>query len=139
MIVQDIMTPDPTTVSETTSIGDAMSVLSESNIRHLPVTRGGDVVGILSDRDVAALGYRLANDVEAIESLRTRLSQPVSVLMTGGVVTVDQDSDVSEVVELLLEEKLSAVPVVESGTTSLVGIVSYIDVLRVAGEALDRL
>lgn len=139
MIVQDIMTPDPTTVTETTGLGEAMGVLTEGNIRHLPVTRGGDVVGMLSDRDVASLGYRLANDVEHIDSLRARLSQPVSSMMSGGVVTVGQDADVSEVVELLLEEKLGAVPVVESGTTRLVGIVSYVDVLRAVGDVLDRI
>ncbi|MDH5671464.1 MAG: CBS domain-containing protein [Myxococcales bacterium] len=137
MIADDIMTRDPITVTEKVSIGEAMTTMSEQGIRHLPVVRGEDVVGILSDRDISGLGLSMVNDVESYDQLRARMSQPVTALMTGGVVTIDQDSTVSEVVELMLEEKLSAIPVVESGTQQLVGIVSYVDVLQAAQSLFD--
>lgn len=139
MIVADIMTEGPTTVTETTSIGDAMGVMSDEGVRHLPVVRGSDVVGMLSDRDVGKLGVSLFSDVEGYEQMKAKIAQPVSIMMTGGVVTVDQDSDVSEAVDLMLDEKLGALCVVESGTSSLVGIVSYVDVLKAARDALDSL
>ncbi len=139
MIVADIMTEGPTTVTETTSIGDAMGVMSDEGVRHLPVVRGSDVVGMLSDRDVGKLGVSLFSDVEGLEQMKAKVAQPVSIMMTGGVVTVDQDSDVSEAVDLMLDEKLGALCVVESGTSSLVGIVSYVDVLKAARDALDNL
>ncbi|MDD9934189.1 MAG: CBS domain-containing protein [Myxococcales bacterium] len=135
----DIMTEGPTTVTETTSIGDAMGVMSDEGVRHLPVVRGSDVVGMLSDRDVGKLGVSLFSDVEGYEQMKAKIAQPVSIMMTGGVVTVDQDSDVSEAVDLMLDEKLGALCVVESGTSSLVGIVSYVDVLKAARDALDSL
>jgi CBS domain-containing protein len=137
MIADDIMTPKPLTVSETVSIGDAMTLMAEHNVRHLPVVRGNDVVGILSDRDLRNLGVSMVNDMYGYENLRARLSQPVSVLMSGGVVTVGRDASVAEIVDVLLEEKLSALPVVESGTQELAGIVSYIDVLRVVQPMLE--
>jgi CBS domain-containing protein len=137
MIADDIMTPKPLTVSETVSIGDAMTLMAEHNVRHLPVTRGSDVVGILSDRDLRNLGVSMVNDMYGYENLRARLSQPVSVLMSGGVITVGRDASVAEIVDVLLEEKLSALPVVESGTQELAGIVSYIDVLRVVQPMLE--
>ena len=137
MIADDIMTRDPITVTEKVSIGEAKTTMSEQGIRHLPVVRGEDVVGILSDRDISGLGLSMVNDVESYDQLRARMSQPVTALMTGGVVTIDQDSTVSEVVELMLEEKLSAIPVVESGTQQLVGIVSYVDVLQAAQSLFD--
>jgi CBS domain-containing protein len=139
VIVQDIMTSAPMTVSLQTSIGDALNTLTEEGIRHLPVTRGGEVVGILSDRDLGSLGLSLVSDVETRDGVRARLSQPVASLMSGGVITIEQNAELSEAVELLIEEKLSALPVVEGGTTTLVGIVSYIDLLRAAGPALDSL
>ena len=70
--------------------------------------------------------------MENYDRVRERLLAPVSVLMTGGVVTAGREADVSELVDLMLDEKLSALPVVEDGTQQLVGIVSYIDVLRAA-------
>lgn len=139
MIVQEIMTADPTTVSENTSIGDALNTLSDEGIRHLPVTRQGDVVGILSDRDLSSLGFSLVNDMAGSEQVRARLSQPVSALMSGGVVTIGQDAELSEAVDLFVEEKLSALPVVESGSSTLVGIISYIDLLKAVSGALEGL
>src|SRR5262245_43266798 len=112
MIAEDIMTRGPVTVTETVSVGEALSVLGERGIRHLPVVRGGDVVGILSDRDFTSLGISMVNDLASVDNLRARLALPVAKLMTGGVLTVERDTDVGEIVELMLEEKLSAVPVV---------------------------
>jgi len=137
MIAEDIMTKSPVTVTETVSIGEALRLLAEESIRHLPVVPKGDVVGILSDRDFRDLGVPILNDVAGYDRLRARLAQPVSTLMTGGVVSVNRDADVSEVVELMLEEKLSALPVVEDETQELVGIVSYVDVLRAVQPLLE--
>jgi CBS domain-containing protein len=45
MIAEEIMTADPITVTETVSIGEALSVLVDQGVRHLPVVRGDVVVG----------------------------------------------------------------------------------------------
>jgi CBS domain-containing protein len=132
MIAEEIMTSKPVTVTEEASIGEALAMLSEAGIRHLPVVRGGDVVGILSDRDFGNLGLSMVGDAYSYDRIRARLAQPVSALMTGGVITVGRDTDMTDVVELMVDEKLSAVPVVETGTQELAGVLSYVDVLRAA-------
>ena len=132
MIAEEIMTSKPVTVTEEASIGEALAILSEAGIRHLPVVRGGDVVGILSDRDFGNLGLSMVSDAYSYDRIRARLAQPVSALMTGGVITVGRDTEMTEVVELMVDEKLSAVPVVETGTQELAGVLSYVDVLRAA-------
>src|SRR3954454_24163892 len=93
MIAEDVMTREPVTVTEVVSIADALEVLSDEAVRHLPVVRGNDIVGILSDRDFRALGVTGVRGIENYERLRGRLSEPVSVLMTSGVVTVDRDAE----------------------------------------------
>lgn len=135
MLAEDIMTRDPVTVTERVTIGEALNVLADQGIRHLPVVRGSEVVGILSDRDFTGLGVAIINDVQGYDQLRARLAQPVSTLMSGGVVTVSPDTEVVELVDLMVEEKLGALPVVGGEDDRLVGIVSYIDVLR-ATQAL---
>lgn len=137
MNAEDIMTREPLTVEETTSAADALDVLSESQIRHLPVVRNGELIGMLSDRDLRELGVALARDVESFEALRARLGTKVHEIMNHNIVSVESGAPVSEVVDLLLEERIGAVPVVEPGTMHLVGIVSYVDVLRVARDQLD--
>lgn len=137
MISEDIMTRNPVTVTEDTTIGEAMGVLYEENVRHLPVVRGDDVVGIVSDRDFSGIGASLLTGNRGYEDFKARLNQPVSSLMTGGVVTVDRDSDAAEIIDLMLDEKLSAIPVVETATQTLVGIVSYVDILRAARSLFD--
>ena len=51
--------------------------------------------------------------------------------------SVDPDTDVKDVVELLIENKIGAVPVVRPDTREVVGIVSYIDALRALRDLLE--
>jgi CBS-domain-containing membrane protein len=137
MIADEVMTRDPVTVTEQVSIGDALALLAEQSVRHLPVVRGSTVVGILSDRDFRALGLALVIDEASYEQMRGQLSQPVSTLMSSNVVTIDRDTNAADIVDLMIEEKLSALPVVENGTQELAGIVSYVDLLRVSQPMLE--
>lgn len=137
MIAEEIMTEDVTTLDETSTLGDALEIMEEQDIRHLPVVRGGEVIGMLSDRDMRGLGVSLVSDLESLDRLQTRLGGKVASLMSGNVYTVDRTANVSEVVDLMLEEKVSAVPVVEEDTATLVGIISYVDVLRALRDTMD--
>ena len=137
MTAEEIMTEDVTTLDETATLGEALELMEEHDIRHVPVVRGGEVVGMLSDRDLRSLGVSLVSDLESLDKLQTRLRAKVSTLMAGNVYSVDRSADVKDVVDLMLEERISAVAVVEEDTASLVGIISYVDVLRALRDSLD--
>ena len=137
MQVDEIMTDDVTTIEVTASIGDALALMEEHSIRHLPVVRGREIIGMISDRDVRGLGLSLVTDLESFDKLKGRLGQPVSGVMTGAVITVETTTDVGEVMDLFCEEKVGAVPVVEGSTQNLVGIVSTVDVLRALRDRVD--
>ncbi len=131
MTAEEIMTPKPFTVHERTTVDEALRIMSERNIRHLPVVRGEDeVVGIISDRDLRGLGLSLSQDLATIDALRSRMRMRVTEFMSGDVVTVGPEAELDEIIDLLLEEKISAIPVIDSDTNALLGIVSYVDVLR---------
>lgn len=115
----EIMTSEVTAIRETTPVQRAVKALAELDVRHLPVINGAhEVVGILSDRDLSAV----AGDAE-------RLRQPVSRLMSADVLTVGLETDVDDVIDVLTEHRIGAVPVVNADGT-LAGVVSYVDVLR---------
>ncbi len=130
MNAEDIMVEDVITVSQDTTISDALRVMEEKSIRHLPVVAGSSVVGMLSDRDVRSLGMSLVTDFETMDALQAKLALHVSELMSGDVLTVVRTAELKEVIDLMVDEKVSAVPVVDESSDTLVGIVSYIDVLR---------
>jgi CBS domain-containing protein len=128
------MTENPRTVLATDSVGEAVDALQSMDVRHLPVLDDeGNLVGILSDRD---LGPLMRINVERAEAEHVAVplgKQRVADLMSSDVITVDPDTDVREIIETMLGERIGAVPVVDA-EGEVIGIVSYVDVLRSIGE-----
>jgi acetoin utilization protein AcuB len=71
------------------------------------------------------------------DGLQRQLATPVVNVMSSDVVFVEPDTALSEVIELMLERKIGAVPVVNPGSREVVGIVSYIDVLGAVQDLLE--
>lgn len=134
MVVAQIMSPNPVVVSVTDSIARAATRLMETDVRHLPVVDRGALVGILSDRDLRGL---VDTALLAPVGESSTLSRPVSALMSSDVITVYPESTLEEVIDLMIEYRIGAVPVVEVDSSRVIGIVSYIDVLRAARSALS--
>lgn len=137
MDAEQLMTTNPVVVEEDTSLGEALELFVERGIRHLPVVRQGEIVGILSDRDLSGLGISLAATVEEIERTSARMSVDVSRLMNADVITVDRTATLSDMVDIILNEKVGALPVIDSDTNELVGIVSYVDILHAFKDQSD--
>lgn len=131
MIVREIMTPAPWVVEVTDSLRRAHARLLESDVRHLPVVNRGRLVGIISERDLPSdlvtPGARGGHD---------RADRPVSNYMSSDVISVNPESDLVEVIDLMLEHRIGAVPVVDVDGERLLGIVSYVDLLREARRRL---
>jgi acetoin utilization protein AcuB len=138
MTAHDVMTANPMTVSSRASIAEAWDLMREAEIRHVPVVENGALVGIVSDRDLARLDVVRLLTVEGADALRRELAMPVVDVMSSDVVTVEPETDLSDVIELLVESKLGAIPVVRPDSGEVVGIVSYIDVLRAVQGLLDE-
>ncbi len=125
---EEIMTERVTTIAEDAPLSAALEVMQEQGIRHLPVVDGDRLVGLLSDRDLQALGLGLVTDVETYDKLQAKLATRVSEAMSTNLLTVSRVTELGDVADLFIEEKVGAIPVTDG--EDLVGIVSYIDVLR---------
>jgi len=136
MRATDLMTENPTFVRETTTVSEALDILYEQDIRHLPVVRGGELVGILSDRDLRRFRDALPDDDELSSPSGESRSPSVSDLMNTNPAQVDPETEAGEIVELMLLHRVGALPVVDSETNELVGIVSYVDLLRLLQDHL---
>ncbi len=138
MTAGELMTRNPATVSPRTSLAEAWDVMRELDVRHLPVVQNDTLVGMLSDRDLARLDVGRVLTVEGADALRRELETPVAALMAGDVIAVEPETSLSEVVGLLIEHKVGALPVVQPDTGSVIGIISYVDVLRALQDALPE-
>lgn len=119
----DVMTERPVTVTADHSLAAAARILDDLAIRHLPVVdAGGELIGMLSDRDVR--GVVAAND-----PAEPRMSSRVVDLMNGDVISAVPDDELVDIAELMVDNGVGAIPIVDERGT-LVGIVSYVDVLR---------
>jgi acetoin utilization protein AcuB len=125
----DLMTENPTTVSPLATVREAARLLHALDVRHLPVVDDeGTLVGMISDRDVRNVGAPLLVDGQE-KDRQGALDTTVGDLMSSDVLSVELDDEVTDIVELMLEHKVGAIPVVD-GDGALAGIVSYIDLLR---------
>lgn len=104
----------------------------------MPVVERGDLVGMLSDRDVGQLDMARLLAVEGAKGLRQELSTLIINVMSSDVLCVEPESELGDVIDLLLEHKVGALPVVLPDTREVVGIVSYIDVLRALRDQRDE-
>ena len=135
MKVVDLMTNDPLTVGPAETVGKADELMAENNIRQVPVVNGRELVGIVTDRDVRAfLSDALLDKPEARERA---LKTSVGDIMTTEPLFISPDDDLKDAVEILIEQKFGAIPVVDAAE-GLVGIVSYVDVLRLYLERLQE-
>ncbi|HET8938052.1 MAG TPA: CBS domain-containing protein [Polyangiales bacterium] len=127
---RDLMTKNPVTLQVTATVKDALLILQSMEIRHLPIVNEQDeLVGMVSDRDLRSLSIPRTFDERWLGELRVALREKIVSVMTADVLSVDVEADATEIIELMLEHKIGAVPVTDADG-SLVGIVSYIDVLR---------
>jgi acetoin utilization protein AcuB len=124
--VVDVMTKNPLVMTPAETIGQADELMTENRIRQLPVVDEGALLGIITDRDIRSFLAQsaLVEPEERAKVLRTNVRE----IMTAEPLTLAPDDDLREAIELLIEEKIGGIPVVDA--EGLVGIVTYVDVLR---------
>jgi CBS domain-containing protein len=75
--IQDIMTPDPVTVTEETSLDEVVRTMEQRRIKRLPVVRGNEVVGIVSRANLmhalAGIARELVPTTATDEAIRAQL------------------------------------------------------------------
>jgi|SRR5215210_3503663 len=132
MRVADWMTPDPVTIAPGATAGEALALMRQRRIRHLPVVDAGRLVGMLSDRDPRS-ALPSAVVLGELEEGDPAAARPVAEIMTADPLTIPPSQPVEEAARLLTEQRIGAVPVVEG--PRLLGILSADDLLRAFVES----
>jgi acetoin utilization protein AcuB len=115
------MSKNPVTIGPRETLADAKREMDGGGFRRLPVLERGELIGIITDRDVR-------QHVGQLEHTR------VDAVMTKPVVTLTPHMLLDEAANLLVKHKIGGLPIVEDG--KLVGIITAIDMLRAFGQVL---
>lgn len=127
--VGDWMTKNVITTRRNTSISSAHQIMRENNIRRLPVVENGKLVGLISLGDVREASPSDATTLSIWELNYLWAQLVVDKVMTINVYTVKPDTSILDAAELMLEHKISGLPVIDADG-SLVGILTESDVFR---------
>ena len=140
MIAADIMTKNVITVTPDTPVLEIAKILMEKRISALPVVENGRPVGIVSEGDLLRqvepgaprqpkwLELFFSRDTLAAEYIHAH-ARTARQIMTHNVVTVMEDTLISDIVDLLESKRIKRVPVVDIGGR-VVGIVSRSNLLQ---------
>ena len=144
MKVRDIMTRDVLTARVDTPVHEVARLMEQRRASGIPVVdEANRVIGIITESDLILRNTRLEppaffqildgripleSPSHYKERLRHMLGTRAADVMTGKVVTIEPEALVEDLAALLIERRVSPIPVVENG--SLVGIVGRFDIVR---------
>jgi acetoin utilization protein AcuB len=121
--IAEYMTPVPHTVGSEQTITFAQKLMEKHGIRHLPVLHGGELYGIVSDRDLGLIAG--LNEVNPDKTT-------VEEAMTQEAYTVSKDTPLFTVLEQMLEHKYGSSIIIEG--IKIIGIFTTHDALKLLVE-----
>lgn len=127
--VKEIMTAQVLTAKTTDRMIDVKQTMIKNHIRHLPVLKGSELVGIISLTDIQRLSFGNTfgeNELDMDDAVTNSFS--AEMIMHDDPETVDVKTSVRKVAEILTEREYHALPVTEG--TNLVGIITTTDLIR---------
>lgn len=129
MLVKNWMSSPVITAQPQTSLPDAVTLMREKGINELPVMEDDRLVGMISDRELKTASPSAATTLDMHELLYLVSRITLSQIMRPNPTTVAPDCTVEEAAALLLDQKISALPVVSSA--GIEGIITRSDIFKV--------
>jgi acetoin utilization protein AcuB len=128
MYVSDWMTKKVFTVAMDDSIADALSLMKENKIKHVPVLQQDSLRGIVSDRDIKEYSPSKATALDIYELHYLLAKAKVKDVMKSVLVTTTPDAPIEEAAMIMMDHDIGCLPVVDAG--KLVGIIAHRDIDR---------
>lgn len=135
MYVGRIMNTYLMTIPPETSLQKAKEIIDEKRINHLLVVdKNGDLIGIVSDRDVkqSSASPAVSLSVHELNYLLTQLT--VEPIMAKKIITISPGTTIERAALIMQENRINALPVIED--ERLVGIITSTDVMKVLLRAI---
>lgn len=129
MFVSDWMTRKVFTLSPDDFVSDAVKLMKEKHIKHIPLVKDDRLKGIVSDRDVKEFTPSKATTLDVYELHYLLAKTKMKEIMKTKVTTVTPHTSVEEAAMMMHDENIGCLPVVKGDR--LVGIISDKDIYRI--------
>lgn len=129
MLVKGWMSSDVISVEEEASMMKASVLMKENNIRRLPVIRKGKLVGLVTDTDLKEASPSKATTLDIYEISYLLSEIKVKELMSKDVIYVKPDETIEFAAVLMLENKISGLPVIND-QQKLIGVITETDIFK---------
>ena len=126
--LKDIMTPDLTVVDTRATLKEVATHMKEQGIGNVLIMDGDMLTGIITDRDIVVRAVAYGHD----------FGTPASDYATGDVFTMTADTNVDEAAREMSQRQLRRLPVTDSETGKIGGIVSLADLSNRTGGNADQ-
>jgi acetoin utilization protein AcuB len=134
MLVGERMSHPVIYIAPNLPINEALNLMRKENIRRLPVTDKGKLVGIVSIQDLLNASPSPATSLSIWEINYLLSKVTVKDVMTKKVITVTEDTPIEEAARLMADNKIGGVPVVRGD--KVIGIITETDLFKVFLELL---
>jgi len=121
--IREVMTPAPETIQADRSASEAAKKMKEADAGMIPVMDNGNLLGTVTDRDIALRVVAEGKDPQATT---------VGEIASRDVVTVQPDESLDDALQKMAKHQVRRLPVVEDGR--LIGVVAQADVAREGNE-----
>jgi len=129
MLVKGWMSSDVISIEEEASMVKASVLMKENNIRRLPVVRNGKLVGLVTDTDFKEASPSKATTLDIYEISYLLSEIKVKELMSKDVIYVKPDETIEFAAVLMLENKISGLPVIND-QQNLIGVITETDIFK---------
>ncbi len=145
LTAQDIMTENVITIKKESSIEELSEILLKNKISGVPVVDGdGKIAGVVTEADIIVQDtdlhfpryFKLLDGIiyldslnRFMDSLKKHLATKVEDIMVAKVRTISPGTTISDIAELMLQQKINRLPVVDEDN-KVIGIVTRADIVR---------
>lgn len=132
LCVKDVMARRVLLVEASSSAKNAARMMNKFGVSSLIVSSDGDVVGILTERDILTRVVASGQDPEQVE---------VGEIMSEPIIVVNPDTPIEQAVQIMLMERIKKLPVMEKdeGKIRMVGILSMTDIARIQPHLIENI
>ncbi|GMV79186.1 MAG: hypothetical protein AMXMBFR7_03700 [Planctomycetota bacterium] len=138
MKISEIMRAPAKTISPEAGLDRALVMMRQQRIRHLPVVENGQLVGLITDRDLRLSMVESEGPEKHPPGMYLPALTKVRTVMIQDVLVTYPEDPVPEKAQLMAEKKIGCLPVLEPGSRKVIGIVTETDLLKFLARLLKE-
>ena len=127
--VRDIMQRNVIKISAGERLSTVEDIMTLGGVRHMPVVRGGELVGVVSERDLLRASLSNVHHFGSEERRAFLCAVEIARVMSQPPIVIGPHETVEEAAQVMAEQKIGCLPVIEQGS-KLVGLITETDLLR---------